>query len=42
MNYNGKKTHHIFQNQQIPMKYWAMRHMLFSKFDSGIQLDEGY
>ncbi|KAE9544669.1 hypothetical protein AGLY_000211 [Aphis glycines] len=39
-NHTGKKTHHNFQNQQIPMKYWAMRYMLFTKFNSGIQLDE--
>jgi len=41
MNHTAKKTHHFFQNEQIPIKYWAMRHMLFSKFDSGIQLDQG-
>ncbi|KAE9545642.1 hypothetical protein AGLY_001185 [Aphis glycines] len=40
MKHTGKKTYHNFQNQQIPMKYWAMRYMLFSKFNSGIQLDE--
>ncbi|KAE9544668.1 hypothetical protein AGLY_000210 [Aphis glycines] len=39
-NHTGKKTHHIFQNKQIPIKYWAMRYMLFTKFNSGIQLDE--
>ncbi|KAF0771905.1 Uncharacterized protein FWK35_00003162 [Aphis craccivora] len=39
MNHSVKQTHHFFKNQQIPIKYWAMRHMLFSKFDSGIQLD---
>ncbi|KAE9541861.1 hypothetical protein AGLY_003852 [Aphis glycines] len=37
-----KKTHHFYQNEQIPVKYWSMRHMLFPKFDNGIQLDLGF
>lgn len=36
-----KYGYSYLQNNSNLMKYWKKRHLLFSKFEKGIQLDEG-
>ncbi|KAL4123151.1 hypothetical protein QTP88_015374 [Uroleucon formosanum] len=36
-----KNTNNLHQDKQFPIKYWLMRHLLFTNFDRGILLDTG-
>lgn len=39
--YAENKYSPLSPGKKSPYKYWLKRHMLFSKFDHGILLDEG-
>ncbi|XP_060871610.1 trimethylguanosine synthase-like [Metopolophium dirhodum] len=34
-----KNPNNLHQDKQLPVKYWSMRHLLFTNFDRGILLD---